>query len=174
MKKYKFTLIFIILIISINRILAQYSITHSVFGNGTAKIASKNYNINCTVGQSVSGTCDEASYIHKIGYWYSIDWIVSDIVDNSILIPNKYKLYQNCPNPFNPETIIRYALPQISNVRIDVYNLLGQRVSTLVNNSVSAGYHEIKFNGSHLPSGYYTYRIQTDGYHEVKKMMLIK
>ena len=174
MKKYKFALICLILIISINQVSAQYNIGHSVFGNGAAKLTSTNYNMNCTVGQPVSGTCDEASYIHKIGYWYSIDWIISDIVDNSILVPNKYKLYQNYPNPFNPETTIRYALLKSSNVRIDVFNLLGQRITTLVNSTKPAGYHEAKFNAAQLPSGYYTYRIQTNGFHEVKKMVLIK
>ena len=174
MKKYKFTFICLILIISLNQVSAQYHIGHSVFGNGSAKIASTNYNINCTVGQPITGNCDETSYINKIGFWYSIDWIISDIVDNAILVPNDYNLYQNFPNPFNPETTIRYSLPKISNVRIDVFNLLGQRVITLVNSSKPAGYHEVKFKAAQMPSGYYTYRIQTDGYHAVKKMMLLK
>ena len=82
MKKNKFAFITIILIILSNEVSAQYNITHSVFGNGAAKLTSTTYNINCTVGQSVSGICDGSSYINRIGYWYSIDWIISDIVDN--------------------------------------------------------------------------------------------
>lgn len=75
------------------------------------------------------------------------------------LIPDEYRLYQNYPNPFNPVTTIRYGLPQKSAVRLTVYNLLGQEVTTLVNEEREAGYHEVTLNASTLASGAYIYRL---------------
>jgi len=84
------------------------------------------------------------------------------------------ELYQNYPNPFNPTTQIRYSLPEQSSVRLDVFNMLGQRVAVLVNEGKSAGRHTVSFNASGLSSGVYFYRIQTDSQTLLKKMMLIK
>jgi hypothetical protein len=89
-------------------------------------------------------------------------------------IPDKYFLNQNYPNPFNPVTKIKYGLPKSGEVKIEVYNIIGQKVANLLNEFKSAGYHEISFDGSNLPSGVYFYRIQTKGFNNVKKMILIK
>ena len=93
---------------------------------------------------------------------------------NNNNIPLRYALEQNYPNPFNPATVIKYQLPKSSNVKISVYDLLGKEVATLVNGNVEAGYHQVEFNGSDLASGLYLYKIEADGYTDVKKMMLVK
>ncbi len=89
-------------------------------------------------------------------------------------IPTEFSLGQNYPNPFNPETIIPYALPATNFVSLSVYNLLGQHVATLVNEMQEAGWHEISFNASTLPSGIYMYRIQAGEYNALKKFVLMK
>ena len=89
-------------------------------------------------------------------------------------VPTKYNMEQNYPNPFNPSTSIKFALPKASNVKITVFNMLGQVVSVPVNENKSAGFYEVKFNGSNLASGSYYYRIEAGSYVETKKMMLIK
>ena len=89
-------------------------------------------------------------------------------------IARHFELQQNYPNPFNSETLIRYALPKQSDVSLEVYNILGQRITTLVNKQMPAGFHEVTFSVNNLPSGLYIYRIQTDGFHDVKKMVLLK
>jgi hypothetical protein len=96
------------------------------------------------------------------------------ITGNNNSIPLKYALEQNYPNPFNPATVIKYQLPKSSNVKISIYDILGKEVATLINGSVEAGYHQVEFNGSNFASGLYIYKIEADGFTDVKKMMLIK
>jgi len=88
--------------------------------------------------------------------------------------PFDYALYQNYPNPFNPETIIKYEVPQISNVKIEVFDILGRVVKVLVDEEKTPGRYEIKFDASSLASGIYYYRIKANEFVQTKKMMLIK
>ncbi|MEJ2105076.1 MAG: T9SS type A sorting domain-containing protein, partial [Ignavibacteriaceae bacterium] len=100
-----------------------------------------------------------------------------DITAGSIpeeVLPSNFVLYQNYPNPFNPATTIKFALPFSSNVKLNVYNALGQLVETLVNKEMESGYHEVNFDGSGLASGVYLYQLQTDNKVFIKKMLLLK
>jgi len=89
-------------------------------------------------------------------------------------IPQQFFLEQNYPNPFNPQTNIRFGMPKSANVKIEVFNMLGQKTITLFEGYKTAGIHQIMFDGSGLPSGLYTYQIQTEEFREAKKMMLLK
>jgi photosystem II stability/assembly factor-like uncharacterized protein len=89
-------------------------------------------------------------------------------------IPAAFVLEQNYPNPFNPATFINYQLPNASHVRLSVYNMLGQEVTTLVNEIEQAGAQSVRFDASNLPSGVYLYRLQAGTYTSVKKLVLIR
>jgi len=89
-------------------------------------------------------------------------------------LPSAYTLSQNYPNPFNPTTTIAYDLPQAGEVRLIVYNVLGQELLTLVNERQTAGAKSVTFRGDNLPSGIYFYRLMSGTYESVKRMMLIK
>ncbi|MDH4068927.1 MAG: T9SS type A sorting domain-containing protein [Ignavibacteria bacterium] len=89
-------------------------------------------------------------------------------------VPADFRLEQNYPNPFNPSTSIDYALPRDSNVKLEVFNLIGERVRVLQDGWQNAGYHKVVFRANQLPSGVYTYRIQAGEFVETKKLMLVK
>ncbi len=89
-------------------------------------------------------------------------------------LPSDFSLKQNYPNPFNPSSTIQFGLPEASFVRLEVFNMLGQRVSELVNEQLPTGYHSVRFDASLLASGIYIYRIQAGSFVQTKKMMLIK
>ncbi len=106
---------------------------------------------------------------------------VSNFIHNSIstyieieVIPNKYELYQNFPNPFNPVTNIKFSLPVASRVKIDIFNILGEKVKSLIEQDIEAGLHAVIFNAENLTSGTYIYRLQTESFTQIKKMLLLK
>jgi len=95
------------------------------------------------------------------------------------LLPDIFALHQNYPNPFNPVTTIRFDVPDESHIRMDVYNILGQQVATLVNSTLQPGFHAIRWNGTNdmgkpLASGMYIYKIQAKDFISVKKLVLMK
>jgi len=97
----------------------------------------------------------------------------------NILLPKEYSLSQNYPNPFNPITVINFALPQASEVNIEVFNILGRRVTTLIDRHMEAGYHSVKWDGvnsegTSVATGVYFYRIQAGDFTKSKKMVLLK
>jgi hypothetical protein len=89
-------------------------------------------------------------------------------------VPGSYELSQNYPNPFNPTTTINFNLAKASNVKLTVYNVLGQKVMTLVDSRMSAGQQTVKFDASKLTSGVYFYRLDAGDFSSVKKMLLVK
>lgn len=89
-------------------------------------------------------------------------------------IPQAVTLYQNFPNPFNPNTNIQYSLPERSHATLEVYNMLGQRIATLVNNTLPAGTHTANFDATGLTSGVYFYRLKVGNEVQTRKLTLIK
>lgn len=88
--------------------------------------------------------------------------------------PSTFKLMQNYPNPFNPTTTITYQLPSVSDVKLEVFDVLGRKVATLINARQTPGLHSVNFNATPLASGVYFYRLQTASFVETKKMLLVK
>jgi hypothetical protein len=98
----------------------------------------------------------------------------SEELNVEVELPLEYALEQNYPNPFNPSTTIKYSIPEEGFVKLAVYNMLGEEVSTIVNASQKAGRYEVNFNASGLSSGVYVYRIEAANYTASKKLMLMK
>jgi hypothetical protein len=94
--------------------------------------------------------------------------------DKTELTLNQYLLYQNYPNPFNPSTKITYEIPLSGNVEIKVFDVLGNEISTLVNEFKTSGKHEVLFSEENIPAGVYIYRIKSGSYLEARKMVLQK
>lgn len=99
--------------------------------------------------------------------------IIDDVEDENSIVQD-YKLYQNYPNPFNPSTIIKYTIPEAKFVTLKIYDILGKEISTLVNEEKSAGTYEVEFNAKGLSSGMYFYKLESAGFVEVKKMIVLK
>ncbi|MBX7044366.1 MAG: T9SS type A sorting domain-containing protein [Ignavibacteria bacterium] len=112
----------------------------------------------------------------------SYDYTIQNaaIIANSVGIGSntseakEYSLSQNYPNPFNPVTKIAFSLPKQGNVTLKVYNMLGKEVTELVNGFRNSGSYEVNFDGASLSSGVYFYKLEAEGFSEVKRMMLIK
>jgi hypothetical protein len=131
-----------------------------------------------------------ASVGHRLGVLFDnvssnpSSWVALDNVSLFKLTPTGiaesparaigFALQQNYPNPFNPSTTIRYALPHPDHVKLEVFNVLGQRVAVLVDERKAAGRYEITFDAGALPSGVYVYRITTGDYVSARKSVLLK
>ncbi|TVQ73619.1 MAG: T9SS C-terminal target domain-containing protein [Balneolaceae bacterium] len=89
-------------------------------------------------------------------------------------IPQGLELHQNFPNPFNPETVISFGLPQSGQVELVVYDIMGREVTRLVDGNLEAGWHQVRWDASRMASGTYFYRIQVDGQIQSRRMTLIK
>ncbi len=98
--------------------------------------------------------------------------VVIDEPENEL--PKQISLFQNCPNPFNASTTIKYELPRQSRVTIEIYDILGRKISTLINAELPAGYHQAIWHADNFASGMYFYKLQAGNYSETKKMLLLK
>ena len=100
---------------------------------------------------------------------------INKLMVSGQLIPDKYSLDQNYPNPFNPSTTIEFSLPEnVKNVKLTIYNVLGQKVTELVNTSLDAGKYVYQWNAKNVATGLYIYELRTDKFVAIKKMMLLK
>ena len=126
---------------------------------------------------------------HKVSFIYNevgasgqleVKELVPDLVGATVpvhrapAIPTEWALNQNYPNPFNPVTQIAFALPKDSRVRLEVFNILGQKVTTLVDDNLTAGYHNVSWNADEEASGIYFYRLKTEEFTQTRKMTLLK
>jgi hypothetical protein len=96
------------------------------------------------------------------------------ITDDQSHVPSAFELSQNYPNPFNAKTSIKYNLPRESNVTIEVYDIQGRKIETLISEKQAAGYYTVIWNAEDVSSGMYFYKIRTDEFEETQKMLLLK
>jgi len=120
-----------------------------------------------------------AGYIDQQGWFSNKIDIICTGINNDFSIPYEYKLNQNFPNPFNPETNIRFSLKDPSGVELKIFNLKGQLVKTLISEFYPAGSHQVKWDGTNelglkVSSGVYIYRVKAGSFVETKRMVLIR
>ena len=122
-------------------------------------------------------TLDSSGFIYvgtiSHGIFRSVNSTITEI-KNTESMNYPFYLIQNYPNPFNPTTIIKYQIPELRNVRLTVYDVLGREVQTLVNEEKQAGNYEVEFDGTGLPSGVYFYKIESGNFSDTKKIVLLK
>ena len=133
--------------------------------NGDIRYIGAMYFLSDSVGWAVGGNT-------KI--FYTTTGGLTFIKNENIGIINQYKLHQNFPNPFNPETKIKFDLPVFGNVKLSVYNILGKEIKVLLNERLSRGSYELTFDGTDFAGGIYFYRIISDNFLETKSMVLLK
>ncbi len=102
------------------------------------------------------------------------DFIGYTDIDETIILPKVFSLSQNYPNPFNPTTVIKYSIPEVTNVKLKIYDMLGREIRTLVNQEQSAGVYNVEFNATNLSSGIYFYRMEAGSFVDSKKLLLLK
>jgi hypothetical protein len=119
-----------------------------------------------------------ASYIfagtNGAGVWKRPLSELTDVNKEENNLPHGYFLSQNYPNPFNPSTVISYSLPSATNVKLIVYNTLGQTTKVLENGFKNSGNYSVDFNASELASGIYFYKLEAGQFSQIKKMILLK
>jgi hypothetical protein len=159
-----------------------YNIPRQVLdGGGAMGLSAGSYKLSSSLGQSIAGVQEGDTKIVYVGFWYpgmgasDVEWEEVDLSQR----PTEFGLRQNYPNPFNPVTTIQYALPKASEVKIEIYNILGQRVRILVDEHQDPGYKMIHWDGKddrgdEVSSGIYLYRIQAGDFVKCKKMTLLK
>ena len=133
-----------------------------------------------SVRQTLDGGFIVAGWAEPYGPDYDYVWLLRLGAETDIdnrrdnLIPERFAITQNYPNPFNAQTAINYDLPSASDVKIDIYDILGCKVETLMQGEQQAGYHQVMWNASDYSSGVYFYRIEAGDFAETKKMILLK
>ena len=128
---------------------------------------------NFTIAEDIVVASDNTELTVQIGVGVEV------AIDESGLTPFEFALHQNYPNPFNPETNIQFDVAENSDVNVSIFNIMGQKVATLVNGNMDAGIYHIKWNGLSdkgiaLPSGMYFYKMKSLEYQSVKKLVLVK
>jgi PKD repeat protein len=162
-------------------------LTGPVGGTGTfTTIADGTITVHSGVTSSCSGDfCWEVTNVTKTDYTYNSGAnnetkvcesgvVYKNEVDANSTIPTQFGLGQNYPNPFNPTTDISFSLPNAGHVKLEVFNICGQKVTTLANGIFNAGTHTVSWDGSRVSSGVYLYRLEAGDYVENRKMILLK
>ncbi len=128
----------------------------------------------------VDKNLEDGSYTYRLKQLdFNGAFAYSSTINVSVELPRVYSLSQNYPNPFNPTTMIKYSLPEAQHVTLEIYNSLGEKIRTLVNNAQDVGNHTIQWDGLNslgrsAASGMYLYKMTAGKFTSVKKMLLIR
>ena len=151
---------------------AQYDISPSVIGSGGGSSSGGSYQILGTVGQPAIGVASGGSYLNEIGFWYQPGWILTGVEDE--LLPTRFSLGQNFPNPFNPVTTFRFGVPRTARVTVTVYDVAGRVVRELADDEYEPGYYSLPLDANGLASGVYFCRMVSEDFTESRKLLLLK
>ena len=173
MKK-KIINVVLIFVFSVSAAFSQYQITNSVISSGGNTVSNTSNIFVSTVGEAFIGKTSNTLNQNQIGFWYVYQQTTVTDVKDEETIPTVFKLEQNYPNPFNPSTAIKFAVPEKSNVLIQVYDILGSEVATLVNEEMDAGWYRKTFDANNYSSGVYLFRMEAGKFISTKKMILLR
>jgi hypothetical protein len=153
-----------------------YRISRSIIGSGAVYSAGPAYRMVGTLGQPFVGITRKSGTVHLVGFWYRGAETVTDVPTDlpAAAIPRNFRLEQNYPNPFNPSTTIRFAIARKVHVTLSIYNLVAQKMITLINREMIPGEYEIRFNAQDLPSGVYFFRLDAGTFSQTRKLILLK
>lgn len=164
-----------------SRALAVVEISMHVFGGGGGFTSSASHGIRSTLGQPVVGSSSSiATTVLMHGFWHGRVAVVNDVTDDPMGLPTVFRIYQNAPNPFGPRTALAYDVPRAGeHVRIQVFDLAGRLVRTLVDGNQTAGHKSVVWDGrddAGLPmtSGTYFCRFEAPGCHRNLKMTRLR
>ena len=132
------------------------------------------YHVTTTLGQTLIGQVEDENHKMSGGFYYMTGVLTAiDLLADENL-PGEFRLDQNYPNPFNPITTIQFTVPKHANVKLKLYDLLGRKVVTLVDEELEPGEYKYIFNASGFASGVYFYHMEADRFVQVKKLILLK
>jgi hypothetical protein len=137
---------------------------------GSTGVSNNFISINKSTG--AAATIGSIGLSHITGLTYSSPGPAA--VNSETVLPKTFSLSQNYPNPFNPVTTINYSVAKEGRVKLTVYNSIGIKVATIVNENKPAGHYSVQFNGSSLASGIYLYRLESGNFSADKKLILLK
>jgi hypothetical protein len=134
-----------------------------------------NENFYLQTGSPCLGTGESGSDIGALGVWTG----GTDVNNESTETITEFTLHQNYPNPFNPETVIPYSIPKASHVELSIFNLRGEKITTLINGQKTTGHYKVEWNGKDMAgkqvsSGIYLYRLETESFVQTKKMLFVR
>jgi len=158
-------------------ILGQHSSNWQIANSGGAVTSTSNFTIHSSIGEPI---IDNKGSGHYTGSGYLSPGSPTPVEDQeTTILPTSFELFQNYPNPFNPSTTIEFALPERCYVNLDIYNILGQKVITLISGEVGAGFWRITWDGIdskclYVATGVYLYRLKAGDYSYCKKMLIVK
>jgi hypothetical protein len=150
------------------------SIPWSTVGHGGGVCLSSGSMMKSAIGQPLAGAVSGTNSRIDAGFFSDTLFRTTTSVTEGGSTPVEFFLDQNYPNPFNPSTTIAYGLPHASKVTIGIFNALGERVLQIVDGELQAGYHEVRFDASRLPSGVYFYRLQAGNFLQTRKLIVLR
>lgn len=145
-----------------------------VLANGGARVAGGQYILTGTVGQAPIGTLNGPGNLHGAGFWYRFEGLVTPVRDPVPGIAADPWLGPNTPNPFNPLTVLHFAITAPGRVALRLYDLAGREVRVLVDDDIPAGVHQAALDGTGLASGVYVCRMTAGAFTQSRKLMLVK
>ena len=169
--------------ISLNILQLYYHYCYTFAGGSSYTLGSIRFNVlDSTACINTNILPESAIFDTLTALTYNSLWTKTDLdctpigikLSHISTVPMIYKMYQNYPNPFNPTTTIKFDIPKTSNVKIEIFDLLGRRVESLVNRDETAGTYVATWNATNFASGIYFYRITAGDFVATKKMLLIK
>ncbi len=160
------------------RLWATYEFSFTTWTDGDSIVVdTMQFNAGSGYAFSIQGVVGAVEPVWEGRYVFQFPTDVKDVTDGNL--PQTFSLQQNYPNPFNPTTRISFDVPRKSNITLTVYNILGQKVTTLVDREMAPGSYEVDWDGktdggTEVASGVYFYKIKADSFVETKKMMLVR